>query len=89
MARGFTVLTERDLERALLRNAVGALAEGRHACSDCGRTPLDGERVFRFRRARWVCALCARERSAEPEAVEMVRHSEGGTTVRRLLPRAA
>jgi hypothetical protein len=89
MPRAFTVLSESDLERELLRKGLGALAACRPTCEDCGRTPLVGERIYRFRRGVVVCALCARDRDAEPEAVELVRHSERGHAVRRVLRQAA
>ena len=88
MARALRNLTETDLELALLRKGVGALVAGRHACADCGRTPLVGERQYRFARREVVCALCRPQRGKEPEAVELVRHSELGHTV-RLVVRAA
>jgi hypothetical protein len=84
MPRNLAVLHESDLETALLRKSVGALVAGRHACSDCGRTPLVGEQVYRFARAEMVCALCRPRRHAEPERSDRVRHSERGHTVRRL-----
>jgi hypothetical protein len=73
-----------ELEVALLRKGVGALEAGRHGCADCGRTPLVGERVYRYPRHGLVCALCAPLRRDEPDGVEIVRHSERGQTVRRL-----
>jgi hypothetical protein len=83
----------RDLEVALLRKGVGALEAGRHACVDCGRTPLVGEVVYRFvagtrHRTALVCALCRPQHRTEPEGAELVRHSERGQTVRRLRPAA-
>jgi hypothetical protein len=89
MARTQRTLSEPDLEAALLRKSVGVLAAGRHACADCGRTPLVGERMYRFGRTTTVCALCTPLRRAEPDAVELVRHFERGHTVRRVAPRAA
>ncbi|HWH95085.1 MAG TPA: hypothetical protein VNT03_14580 [Baekduia sp.] len=89
MARSLRTLTESDLETALLRKSVGALAAGRHVCADCGRTPLVGERMYRFGRASAVCALCTPLRRAAPDAVELVRHFERGHTVRRVAPHAA
>jgi hypothetical protein len=89
MARTQRTLSEPDLETALLRKSVGALAAGRHACADCGRTPLVGERMYRFGSTSTVCALCTPLRRAEPDAVELVRHFERGHTVRRVAPRAA
>jgi hypothetical protein len=89
MARTTKHLSEADLELALLRKGVGALAAGRHACADCGRTPLVGERLFRFGRREVVCALCGPLRRKEPDAVELVRHAELGLTVRRVMRPAA
>jgi hypothetical protein len=89
MARPFTGLSEPDLELALLRKGVGALAAGRHCCSDCGRTPLVGERVYLFAQRTVVCALCRPLRAAEPERSDLVRHSERGHAVRLLLRPAA
>ena len=89
MSRTSKTLSEPDLEIALLRKSVGVLAAGRHACADCGRTPLVGERMYRFGHASTVCALCTPLRRAEPDAVELVRHFERGHTVRRVIPHAA
>ena len=89
MARSARTLSEPDLELALLRKGVGALAAGRHACADCGRSPLVGERLFRFGRGEVVCALCRPLRRREPDAVELVRHTELGLTVRRIVRHAA
>jgi hypothetical protein len=89
MARTTRTLSEPDLELALLRKGVGALAAGRHACAECGRTPLVGERLFRFGRRDVVCALCRPLRRREPDAIELVRHAELGLTVRRVIRPAA
>jgi hypothetical protein len=89
MARALRTLTESDLETALLRKSVGSLTAGRHVCSDCGRTPLVGERMYRFGRSAAVCALCTPLRRTAPDAVELVRHFERGHTVRRVAPHAA
>jgi hypothetical protein len=89
MARPFTGLSEPDLELALLRKGVGALVAGRHSCSDCGRTPLVGERIYLFARGAVVCALCRPLHAAEPERSDLVRHSERGHAVRPLLRPAA
>ena len=87
--RPFTGISEPDLEIALLHKAVGALEAGRHACPDCGRTPLVGERVYTFAGAGEVCALCRPLHRAEPVSSELVRHSERGHAVRLLLRPAA
>jgi hypothetical protein len=81
-------LTDNDqLERELLRRGVGALVADRHRCLDCGRTPLIGERVYRYDE-RTVCELCRVLRSDEPSSSELVRHCEHGHAV-RLTVRAA
>ena len=89
MARTLRTLSEPDLELALFRKSVGSLTAGRHCCADCGRTPLVGERMYRFGHDATVCALCTPLRRSEPDAVELVRHSERGHTVRRIAPHAA
>lgn len=78
------------LERTLLRRGVGALAEDRSRCLDCGRTPLVGERVHLYasHEAGLVCELCRQLRREPPLATEIVRHTERGHTV-RLMARAA
>jgi hypothetical protein len=89
MARTLRTLHETDLEAALLRKSVGSLTAGRHSCADCGRTPLVGERMYRYGRHCAVCALCTPQRRAEPDAVELVRHFERGHTVKRVARHAA
>jgi hypothetical protein len=82
MARPVLTIDERDLERALLRKSVGALASDAHRCADCGRTPLIGETAYRYARGDTVCELCRPLRRAEPLRSEPVRNSEGRLTVR-------
>jgi hypothetical protein len=77
-----------DLERVLLRKGVGALIAERDRCADCGRTPLEGERIYLYERDEIVCELCRPLRRPEPVGSETVRHSEYGQTV-RLTVRAA
>lgn len=81
MYRPLLGLSESDLERQLLRKSVGRLAASRHACADCGRTPLVGEHVHRYGKHQ-VCTLCRPRHRSEPESVETVTHSERGQTVR-------
>jgi hypothetical protein len=81
-------ISEPDLERELLRKGVGAREAGRRHCSDCGRTPLVGERVHIYARGTVVCDLCRPRRRAAPEDSRVVHHSERGQTV-RLRVRAA
>ena len=83
MLRPLLGLTERDLERHLLQRGVGELSAGRHACADCGRTPLVGERVHRFRGGALICELCRSRREDVPERSYVVHHTERGLTVRR------
>jgi hypothetical protein len=88
MPRTVLGISEPDLERALLRKGVGLREAGRHHCSDCGRTPLVGERVHIYTRGAVVCELCRPRRRAAPERSQTVHHSERGHTV-RLRVRAA
>jgi hypothetical protein len=81
-------ISQPDLERELLRKGVGALEAGRQRCSDCGRTPLIGERVHLYPHHVVLCALCRPRRRAAPERTVAVAHSERGHTV-RLRVRAA
>jgi hypothetical protein len=89
MARTLRTLDETDLEAALMRKSVGDLTAGRHVCDDCGRTPLVGERMYRFGTAATVCELCTPLRHGEPDARYLVHHMERGITVRRITPRGA
>ncbi len=58
------------------------LAEDRHRCADCRRTPLVGEHVHVFSGGAVVCALCRAGHAGEPERSELVRHSELGHAVK-------
>ena len=71
------------IAQALLRKSVGAQAADRASCDDCGRTPLVGERVHRFRGGTLICELCRSRRDELPERSYVVHHSERGLTVRR------
>jgi hypothetical protein len=75
-------ISEPDLERQLLRRGVTELSAGRHACADCGRTPLVGERYHRYAHGAVVCDLCRPRHSDAPETTEVVRHPERGYAVR-------
>jgi hypothetical protein len=83
MLRPLLGISEPDLERELLRKSVGAQTAGRASCHDCGRTPLVGERVHRFRGGVLICELCRSRREDPPERSYVVHHSERGLTVRR------
>lgn len=89
MLRPLLGISEPDLERALLRKGVGAREARRRHCSDCGRTPLVGERVHLYARGAVVCELCRPRRRSPPEGSQTVRHSEHGHTVRPRAPLAA
>ena len=89
MPRLFGAPSDTDLETALLRKSVDTLEAGRSACADCGRTPLVGERVYRFGRGVKVCELCRTLRRDEPESSQLVHHSEHGQAVRIVVRRAA
>lgn len=82
MPRAVVTIDEQDLERALLRKSVGALAIETHRCADCGRTPLIGETVHRYTRGETVCELCRPLRAGAPHRSERVRNCEAGLTVR-------
>lgn len=82
MLRTLLGISEPDLERELLRKGVGAREAGRRHCSDCGRTPLVGERVHVYARGAVVCELCRPRRRAAPERSHVVPHTEQGQTVR-------
>ena len=83
MLRPLLGISEPDLERELLRKSVGAQAAVRASCDDCGRTPLVGERVHRFRGGALICELCRSRREDVPERSYVVHHTERGLTVRR------
>ena len=82
MPRSASTIDEQDLERALLRKSVGALAVELHRCTDCGRTPLIGETLYRYAAGEPVCELCRPLRRAQPEGRERVRNGEHGHAVR-------
>ena len=88
MPRTLLGISEPDLERELLRKGVGDREAGRRHCSDCGRTPLIGERVHIYKRGAVVCELCRSARGTAPERSHTVPHTEHGHTV-RLRGRAA
>lgn len=75
-------ISEPDLERHLLRRGVDELVASRHACVDCGRTPLVGERYHRYARGRVVCELCRPQHADAPQTSDVMRHPERGHAVR-------
>jgi len=79
-----------DLERGLVRASVRRLTDRRDSCTDCGRTPLVGERVHVFAEDDGVvCALCRDAHRGEPVRSELVRHSELGHAVKPAIRIAA
>jgi hypothetical protein len=74
-----------DLEAALVRKSVDALALDRPVCRHCRRTPLVGEHVYLYKLGRHgeeiVCELCRPRRRAQPDET-LVVHSEAASTVR-------
>jgi hypothetical protein len=82
VARAVLTFDEQDLERALLRKSVGAMANGSQRCADCGRTPLIGETLHRYAGGVTVCELCRPLRREAPDHSERVRSSEAGLAVR-------
>ena len=89
MLRPVLGISEPDLERELLRKGVVARAARRPRCSDCGRTPLLGERVHIYAGEVVVCELCRSRRREPPERSQTMHHADGGQTVRRRVPAAA
>lgn len=77
------------MEDRILLRSVGELAARRHACADCGRTPLVGEVTHRYPAGALVCALCRPARAAEPLRSELVATSERGHACRPAARRAA
>ncbi len=84
-----SVVDSIQLERELLRKSVNALRAGVDRCHDCGRTPLIGERVYRYVGGRIACELCRALRREQPESSEIVHSGEHGHCVRLTSPRAA
>ncbi len=82
MARTASTIDEQDLEHALLRKSVGALSHETRRCTDCGRTPLIGETLYRYAASAPVCELCSPLRRETPEGHERVRNGESGHAVR-------
>ena len=70
------------LETLLLRKAVGENAAAQARCSDCGRTPLVGERMHVYDDGSARCELCRGRRSEEPVRTEPVREQGHGVRLR-------
>jgi CRISPR/Cas system-associated protein Cas10 (large subunit of type III CRISPR-Cas system) len=71
-----------ELELALLRRSVGAMAAGNERCEHCHRTPLVGERVYLYDSGEMLCELCRALRRDSPAASRLVHSPELGNAVR-------
>lgn len=77
------------LELALLRHGVDELAACCERCSHCQRTPLIGERVYRYGSGTMLCELCRVTRRESPNSSHLVHGPEFGHTMRITDQRAA
>ena len=71
-----------ELELALLRRGIDALAAGREQCDHCHRTPLIGERVYVYESDAVLCELCRALERQPPAASRIVHGPEFGHTMR-------
>lgn len=71
-----------DLELALLRRSVGAIAAGAERCGHCRRTPLVGERIYLYESGEMLCELCRALRRERPAVSRTVHSPELGNAVR-------
>lgn len=71
-----------EFERELLRKGITARALADPHCDDCHRSPLIGERIYRYEGGRVVCELCRDRRRERPIEAELVYGSEHGHAVR-------
>lgn len=83
------VTDQEDLELALLRRGVNALAAGCERCGCCHRTPLIGERVYTYNSGTTLCELCRRGERETPVDSRIVHGPEFGHTMRLSDNRAA
>jgi hypothetical protein len=79
-----------ELERQLLRRGVLRMSAGRCDCSECGRSPLVGERLQVFAIGEGaelaLCDLCLSRQAAppgKPLRMERVRPGERPLRIRR------
>jgi hypothetical protein len=78
-----------ELEIELLRKGIGDRANAGAHCRDCGRTPLIGERLYRYYGGETRCELCRPLRREEPVTWELVHGPEYGQNVVRITRTAA
>lgn len=72
-----------EIETALTRRSVVALAHDRVVCRDCRRTPLVGEIVHLYD-DHAVCELCRPRHRAAPDSSALVRSPGHADLVRAL-----
>jgi hypothetical protein len=84
-----SVTGEHELELALLRRGVDALAAGCERCAHCRRTPLIGERVYVYASGSVRCELCRALNAERPLASRIVHGPEFGHTMRIIDQRSA
>jgi len=78
-----------ELELALLREGLAQRTAGRARCARCSRTPLIGERVYRYERDVLVCELCRSLEAGPPLSAQLVHGPAFGHTIRIIDQRAA
>jgi hypothetical protein len=71
-----------ELELAMLKRSVGALAAQSERCDHCHRTPLAGERVHLYANGSMLCELCRALRRETPDSSRLVHGPEFGHAVR-------
>lgn len=76
------------LELALLRVGIEERTAERQRCARCERTPLVGERVYRYQGGSLVCELCRSFESISPVSSELVHGPAFGHTIRIIDQRA-
>jgi len=69
------------LESLLVRRSIGQLEARRHRCVHCGRTPLVGERIYRYSDGL-ACELCRHLRREPPARSERIMPAEHAGTIR-------
>ena len=78
-----------ELELALLREGIEERTAGRERCARCSRTPLIGERIYRYERGAIVCELCRSLEPRAPVSSSLVHGPAFGHTIRIVDQRAA
>jgi hypothetical protein len=71
-----------ELELALMRRSLAALADSCERCSRCHRSLLIGERIYAYSNGHIVCELCRDREHAEPDEMRTVHGPEFGHTLR-------